>query len=405
MRLTHPTFISALISFIIAFIHFASAESAPSSYPHGKNVTANHTLGHGEVATQPGHILAEKNKISRGLAFPSDHELLQSIIGFATLMNCRFSNTALECYEDFSADVQLYKFGTSFRNVLNCRLAPEGELCAENNGADGLSDAIAVVSSYVDAPTPTFKVAVATVIGTEMITTTGTVTNTATYLAAMSTSTDVRGSTVTSTSTLTSTRTSTGTLTTPSMYTRTKEGQLTEVPTLAKLRPTKRSTPMMKRVDELQLDANTTRKGLSDEDAGEIITIVLGTILGFVKKVMPGTNASTTALAGSPSSSDAPIPSATPVPVTKRSIPAAITQDPHTPSATAAPTSSANISPILGDDLLSGGLVSEEPSAVDGAVDGQLEETATLVPGNGQVGKISRRRARYNGAELARMMI
>ena len=477
MHPTRPAFISALISFIIAFIHFASAESAPSSYLDDKNVTATHTLGHGEVATQPGHILPEKNKISRGLTFPSDHEFLQSVISFANLMNCRFSNNPVDCFEDYSTDVRLQEFASLFGNVLVCRLAPEGDLCAEQNGDAGLAGAIAAISSYAAVPSPTFKIATATVIGTEMVTTTGTVTNTGMILATIFTSTDLRGVLVTSSSLFSTTQTSTGTLTTPSMFTSTEAGQPTEVPTLAKVNPTKRSTPMMKRADDLQLDANTTRKELddtavqgllvgfelligllrverqptnetmpskrwtsmmkradeiqldvdkirkelSDEDTGEIITIVLGSILDILKKVTPTTNASMTALAGTTSSSDTPIPSATSVPLTKRSIPAAITQDPHTSSATAAPTSSANISldgfraiptavvfdPILDDDLLSGGLVPEEPRAVDGAVDGQLEETATLVPGNGQAGvegKVGRRRVRYNGAELARMM-
>lgn len=69
-----------------------------------------------------------------------------------------------------------------------------------------------------------------------------------------------------------------------------------------------------------------------------------------------------------------------------------------------------DIGPILGDDLLSGALVSEEPNDVNGAVDGQPAEAskrdkkgekANPIRGNGQAGAegiVGRRRAKYNGA-------
>lgn len=266
---------------------------------------------------------------------------------------------------------------------------------------------------------------------------------TRTYLGSVNASTDGPVSTVTSVARNTSaplveiaTRTANSTATVINeTVLLTVRSPPTEPPARDKGIPTKRWTPMIKRADEMQIDAMMAPKNDPEATAEMISTL------------------------------------------TKRSIPAAITQDLETPPATAVPTTSAvsskipaqkgaiggallgalpniiinavgsaitttvessmedgegedvgpedegnedekkrsvpiaiNMGPILGDDLLSGGLAAEEPDAVNGAVDGKLGETGkwdqegkkdSWVFGRGQDGAwgmAGGRRVRYNGA-------
>ncbi|KAL8794725.1 MAG: hypothetical protein Q9195_002679 [Heterodermia aff. obscurata] len=159
--------------------------------------------------------------------------------------------------------------------------------------------------------------------------------------------------------------------------------------TLGKIIPTKGRTPMMKKADEMQTDTKPKPKDFDPEDTiGAIPTL------------------------------------------TKRRIPAGITQDPLPPSTTATPTPSnissidissmdpsrkkrsvpmgVNVGPILADDILSGGLVVEEPNGVNDRTNGKFEETwkrnekgerGSRVYSKGQAGKAGwRRRGRNVGS-------
>ena len=360
MHLTQPIFIFPLISLIITLIHFASAESAPSPHLHVKNVTASiEEIGNGEVATQPGHILSKKDD----RALPSDEELERSIEGFTSLMECRFYSSVTDCNKDLATNQKMYDFSTSLRDVLNCRMEPESSLCLEN---DDIPNEIVLVSSYIDALP-------ATAIGTRTVTETGTFTTTGAFVTFVETLTDLQGKTSESIHEHPFTETSTGALTSTTTFTHTNDDHPTSTAT-----PEKRRTPMMKRADEMQQDAKATLKKIDDEDAGFLIESIGSLVSGFLREATPitngtistkrglddedvgfliesigsiistilreatpTTNGTTTALAAAPSTTDPSSPFATPVPLTKRSIPAAITQDPQIPSATAVPTPSA----------------------------------------------------------------
>ena len=518
MHLTQPIFIFPLISLIISLIHFASAESASSPHLHVKKVKASiEELGNGEVATQPGHILSKKDA---SVLFPSDEELLRSLNGFASLVECRLTHSEAECNIDLAKNSTMFRFGTSLRDVFNCRLDPDGLLCSENGD---IPDEITAISSFMNVPSP--MILAATDIGTRTVTETGTFTMTGTFLSSIETFTDLRGSTIESLHEYASTETLTGTVTSTTTFTYNGDVPPTSTATLTSTTtftytddvsptstPEKRRTPMMKRADEMQQDAKATLSKMNDDEVGFLISLIggifktmrregipatNGTIstkrgldddgvgllismfLSLLREGTPVSNGTTTALAAAPSATDSSIPSATPVPLTKRPIPAAIAQDPQTPSATAVPTPSAvsfmdhtrkgaiggalgaalpniianaaangittavedsteegadsgpedddseevdvgenedekkrsiqmavNVDPILGDDLLSGGLVTEESNAAGG----ELGETwkwdkGTPVLRNGPVGvaeMVGRRRVRYNGAQATR---
>ena len=279
-----------LISLIITLILFASAEVAPPLDLHVKNVTGIHVQGEGEVATQPGHTFAEK----RGddvVYFPTDHLLQQGIEHFAGLMTCRFDHSPTDCNEDgLATDKALYDSADYFREVVNCRFQSDSAVCADNKH---LENALITFSKYIDAAIPSAFSELPSK-SARTVTTTGAFTSTETFLDSIQTFTNYLGSVVTSREEHFSTATSTGALTSTEYF--------------------------GKRADEMQQDVKTM-------DGHRLAPV--------------NTDTSTTALAAIPSSGVSPSPSATSVLLTKRSIPAAITQSPQTPSATAVPTRSA----------------------------------------------------------------
>ena len=315
MHFTHSISVFGLISLIITLPQFVSAESPSSSGHHIKNVTATDRLGNGEVATQPGHILAEKDS-ALFVPLPSDEDLHLSLEGFTMLLACRFKNDANECNADLATNSMMFAFSTYFRDVLDCRFEPGRGNCIGN---DDIPDDIRTLSSYINVPTP---LVIATATSTVSVCETGILTS-------------FDGSISTSVAIATETLIPVGTVTVFTTLSGINGGSVTPEPTPGSV---KRDVPIVKRADEMQQDMKSMLNEVNVQETGDIIVPTIEPFT-IIRPASPNTNGSTTALATTPSTTHSPKSAATSVPLAKRLIPAGITQDPHTPSATAVPTS------------------------------------------------------------------